>query len=76
MKCEICKKEAKSRYCDHHQKAYENVVENFGSWRKALEISWEDYLKEIIKNPLTGKWAKEVAEHLIKTGEKAPCQEK
>jgi len=31
-----------------------------------MEISWKEYLSEIAKNPLTGEWAREVAEQLIK----------
>jgi hypothetical protein len=67
----VCNREAvENGYCDLHVKAYENVVKNYDAWRKALEISWKEYLSEIIKNPLTGEWAKEVAEHLIKSGDR------
>jgi hypothetical protein len=55
--------------CELHSKAYEKIVEKYGVWRKALEISWKEYLSEIVKNELTGEWAKEVAEHLVKSGE-------
>lgn len=51
-------------------RAYESVVKTYEEWTKALEISWEEYLREITKNPLTGEWTKEVAEHLIRSGEK------
>lgn len=68
MKCAICDKEAVlDGYCELHAKAYKNVVEKYEDWKKALNISWKEYLKEIVKNPFTGEWAKEVAEHLIKT---------
>ena len=71
MKCKVCSKEAFGKvYCDLHAKAYENVVSNYDSWKNALEISWKDYLSEIVKNPLTGEWAKEVAEYLIKNEER------
>ena len=48
-----------------HLKAYERIVKEFGAWRKALKVSWLEYLSEIEKNSLTGKWAKEVANYLI-----------
>jgi len=68
LKCTICDKEAvQEGYCELHAKAYKNVVEKYEVWKKALNISWKEYLKEIVKNPFTGEWAKEVAEHLIKT---------
>lgn len=71
MKCVICNREAsKDGYCELHMKAYESISKKYELWKKALEVSWKEYLSEIVKNPLTGEWAKEVAEHLIKSGEK------
>jgi hypothetical protein len=40
-------------------------VEKYEAWKKALDISWKEYLNEIVKNSLTGEWAKEVAQHLL-----------
>ncbi|HEX9862821.1 MAG TPA: hypothetical protein VGB11_06015 [Candidatus Bathyarchaeia archaeon] len=66
MQCKACSREAgKKEFCPVHLKAYENIVEKYAVWRKALKISWEAYLSEIEKNSLTGNWAKEVAKHLI-----------
>ncbi len=71
MQCVICNRDAvENNYCELHIKAYESVAEKFQEWKKASGISWKEYLSEIAKNPLTGEWAKEVAEHLIKSGEK------
>lgn len=71
MKCIVCSKEAdKNDYCELHAQAYRNVAKKYDIWRKALEIPWKEYLSEIAKNQLTGKWAQEIAEHLNKTGEK------
>ncbi|MGB9135212.1 MAG: hypothetical protein WCC63_06485 [Candidatus Bathyarchaeia archaeon] len=66
MECKICGKQAVSKhYCSLHEKAYQNLTEKFERWEKALGISWEDYLTEVAKNPLTGTRAKEVAEALL-----------
>lgn len=66
MRCKLCRKEADAdEYCTLHEKAYQNLTEKFEVWKKALEISWRDYLKEIAKNPFTGEKAKEVAEALM-----------
>jgi len=69
LKCKVCSREAQtqppSKYCELHQKAYENIQKKFETWKKASELEWKDYLHEIAKNPLTGVWSKEVAESLL-----------
>jgi len=65
MKCGICNKEAVEKYCELHEKAYKNIVQKYDDWKKAMDISWKEYLNEIAKNPYTGSWAKEVAEQLM-----------
>jgi hypothetical protein len=72
MKCKICEREAicESCYCKLHIKAYDNIVKRYDQWKKALEISWKEYLSEIAENPFTGEWAKEVAKGLARNGEK------
>jgi hypothetical protein len=44
-------------------------VQRFEIWKHAIDVSWEQYLNEIAKNPFTGAWAKEVAERLLKDKE-------
>ncbi len=69
MKCRICNREAQSQaqnsYCGLHLRAYENLQRKFEDWKKASNIEWKNYLQEVVKNPLTGIWAKEVAENLL-----------
>jgi len=71
LKCKVCSREAGEKgYCELHLKAYENILKKYSLWKKALKISWQEYLSEIDKNPLTGEWAREVAGYLIKSGER------
>jgi len=65
MKCRICNREAVEKYCELHEKAYRSIVQNYDDWKRAMDISWKEYLNEVLKNPYTGSWAKEVAENLI-----------
>ena len=66
MKCKVCNRETdKVDFCVFHFKAYQSVISSFDVWKKALGLSWEEYLCEIEKNSLTGEWAKEVAKYLI-----------
>jgi len=66
-KCEICGREAGNKYCELHEKAYRNIVGKYDVWKNALDISWKEYLNDVVRNPYTGFWAKEVAEHLTKS---------
>jgi len=50
-----------------HAKVRHLIIKRYDGWRKAMNISWKEYLSEIAKNPLTGEWAREVARHLIET---------
>ena len=71
LKCKLCDRKAgESGYCKFHKKAYESVATKYDLWRKALGITWKEYLSEIAKNPLTGQWAREMAEYLAYNGEK------
>jgi len=75
MKCAICNRTAaKGVYCKQHAKAYENVTGCYVAWKNSMNLCWKEYLREIAMNPLTGKWAKEVALHLTKKGEQADVQ--
>jgi len=69
LKCKVCSREAQtqppSKYCERHQKAYENLHEKFIVWREASNIEWKTYLQEAAKNLFTGMWVKEVAENLL-----------
>lgn len=70
VKCVLCNKAvAKGVYCKQHLKAYENVVSSYVKWKNAMDLCWKEYLSHVAMNPLTGKWAKEVALHLIETGD-------
>jgi hypothetical protein len=70
LTCRICARESvKDGYCEFHSKAAQNVVRGYETWKRALGITWKEYLREIVKNVSTGQWAREVAEHIMKNGE-------
>ena len=70
MNCKICGRETDEEdFCQFHARAHENILQAYGLWKKGLKIPWKDYLREIRKNCLTGEWAREVAEYLIKNEE-------
>lgn len=65
MRCKACNREAiQGDFCPLHLKAYNNIAEKYAVWRKALNIPWEEYLREIAKHSLTGDHAKETAKSL------------
>jgi hypothetical protein len=76
LNCKIChRKVVTEKFCQIHLKAYENIVEKYDFWKKALKISWKEYLSEIEQNSLTGEWVKEVASYLISNEETRNVEE-
>jgi len=65
LKCKVCEREVENEYCELHEKAYRNILREYDVWKKASDVSWKQYLSELVKNPYTGVWAKEVAESLV-----------
>jgi len=65
VKCHVCDRAAKEKYCVLHDKAYRNIVQKFEDWQKATGVSWKEYLNAVVEHSSTGCWAKEVAEQLL-----------
>lgn len=66
MKCVICFKDCEEEFCRWHKISYDKLVSSFKYWKEIKDISWKDYLKEIVDNPNSGSWVKEVALHILK----------
>ena len=65
MRCAICGREAVTDLCRYHAEAKEMVRMAYPLWVKAYgDVDWEDFLDNVKRNPQTGQWAKEIAEHL------------
>jgi len=65
MRCSICGRESSGEFCEYHQLAYRKLKETYVKWKEATGISWIEYLSEVVKNPFTGEWSKEVAKKLL-----------
>ena len=65
--CSICGRRSKdeSDFCPYHDTAYDNLKKAFESWKLSLNIDWPCFLREIVDNPVTGDWCKEVANYVI-----------
>ena len=65
--CRLCRRrrEEGSEYCVYHQQAFRNLEEAYSSWRRALNLGWEDFLKVVSEEQGTGRWACEVAVSLL-----------
>jgi hypothetical protein len=65
LKCKLCYREIiEKEFCLFHKHAYEKIKNGYVLWTEALDINWKDYLSEIEKNSLTGRWAKEVIDFI------------
>lgn len=67
MRCAVCNKESEDILCVSHKRAYENLLQKFEEWKRAMDISWEAYLEEVGRNLHSGRWVVEVAVALIKS---------
>ena len=64
MTCKICSRTSDKKYCDLHEKAYKNLVKNYDNWKKAMKISWDEYVDAITDNSYTGSWVRDVTNEL------------
>ena len=66
--CPICKRpiEAPSDYCTLHNAAFKNIEHAYPEWSKAYDekLTMKEFFDKIAALPETGKWAKEVIQHL------------
>ena len=70
LTCLICQREVEdNELCSFHLAAYNSLVQQYETWKKALVISWKDYLRKVEMNSVTGDWAREVANYLSKKEE-------
>jgi len=70
LNCKICQREAaKDGFCESHAKAYANLMSGFEVWKRALGISWKEYLSQVAENSSAGDWVKEVAKVLLENEE-------
>jgi len=69
-RCTVCdrEKQGDSVYCEHHQAAYSNLEESYPQWRRALGLSWTEYLEKVDKASGTGTWVKEVIKDILSGG--------
>ncbi|MEM2134601.1 MAG: hypothetical protein Q6366_006455 [Candidatus Freyarchaeota archaeon] len=67
MNCLICGVNTNEGfdYCENHLSAYINLKEAYNEWKKAMDITWQEYLKKVIENENTGEWVRELAIHLL-----------
>ncbi|MHA2059197.1 MAG: hypothetical protein ACW976_00240 [Candidatus Ranarchaeia archaeon] len=63
MKCAVCDQLVTTgSWCERHAVTAKTLAEHYPLWVKAYgDLSWEDYLHQIIGNPNTGSWVIEVA---------------
>jgi hypothetical protein len=67
-KCAACDRQASSgRYCLYHNQAFESLTGHYRKWVDAYgRISWQEFLRKLLKMRETGSWAKEVIEAELK----------
>jgi len=65
MPCRVCGRKSEGELCENHEDARRRVEAGFASWKEAYgDISREEYLDAVGRNPQTGEWAREIAKLL------------
>lgn len=41
------------------------MTKHYEAWKQRTGLAWNDYLAEISKNELAGRWVREAAEYLL-----------
>ncbi|MBY8996708.1 MAG: hypothetical protein KGD60_03165 [Candidatus Thorarchaeota archaeon] len=64
--CTICGRVAwnKSDFCRYHKEALDGLQSSYELWRKASELSWDEYIEKLCQIDETGRWVLDVAEQI------------
>lgn len=64
--CSICGRVVVdgSVFCHYHEEALDNIRSSYENWRKASDVSWEEYIQLLRQIDETGRWVREVAEEI------------
>jgi hypothetical protein len=68
LKCAICGRASRGELCRYHEEGSKRIIKHYDVWKARTGASWEDYLKVVSANELTGEWARESAVHLLGKG--------
>jgi hypothetical protein len=68
--CVICGRPTDERYCRLHAGAYQNLIQGFEVWTRALDVDWREYLQRVAANQRTGRWVVDVCQDLLAQGGK------
>ena len=68
-RCSLCHREGiEEGYCGYHRVAHANLVGAYEAWDKSVELTWNEFLGDVIQAKETGEWAKDVARDLLSNG--------
>lgn len=66
--CAACGAPSGGSLCARHAKAARKIESHFATWRERAGVEWEEYLRLVSENDLSGTWIKEAAEYLLRSG--------
>uniref|UniRef100_A0A7C3F520 Uncharacterized protein n=1 Tax=Candidatus Methanomethylicus mesodigestus TaxID=1867258 RepID=A0A7C3F520_9CREN len=66
--CAVCGAPSGGSLCARHSKAARKIEAHFATWRERAGVEWEEYLRLVSENDLSGAWIKETAEYLLRSG--------
>jgi DNA topoisomerase-1 len=63
--CVICGRDAESGdLCRYHIEALNNLNAAYEGWNAASGVSWSEYLDQLVRIEVTGRWILDVLEYV------------
>lgn len=71
-RCAICGRPSGGELCRYHEEAAKRLAGHYVVWKERTGASWEEYLRAVSANELTGEWIRECAGYLLGKGIRGP----
>lgn len=66
--CPICGRASGGGLCRFHEEGAKRLARHYEAWKARTAIRWDEYLRAVSENGLSGEWARESARYMLEKG--------